>query len=195
MTLLELLVKELPKRGGWPEGAKVIVQNCDDGLVKTSVGIPHFDNPVWVASENYWGIYTEDIDGLKVSTDADTAIVTREQYESAIAAQQPSWNGEGLPPVGVNCEYKWQNDRWRTGKVCYLSKHTLLMMEIFDGEESESAYGIDDVTFRPIRTEADRKRGEAIDALISLGVFTRPVAEKTVDAIASGKIPGIELTK
>ena len=29
----------------------------------------------------------------------------------------PSWSGEGLPPVGVVCEYRCVNDKWRQVKV------------------------------------------------------------------------------
>lgn len=30
MKLIDLLVQELPKRGGWPEGAESVVQDADD---------------------------------------------------------------------------------------------------------------------------------------------------------------------
>lgn len=108
----------------------------------------------------------------------------------------PVWNGEGLPPVGVECEYKWQNDRWRIGKVCYISKHTVLMLEIFDGEESESAYGACDVTFRPLRTEAERKRDDAKHAIAELcrsSASNGHAADLIYDAIAAGEIPGVNL--
>lgn len=107
-----------------------------------------------------------------LADDYATAIVTREQYEAT------GWDGTGLPPVGVECEYKWQNDRWRVGKVCYISKHTVLMLEIFDGEESESAYGACDVTFRPLRTEAER----AIDEMVRLSGVSIGAAKILYDA-------------
>lgn len=197
MTLLELLVKELPKRGGWPDGA------FESFVFHPSGSYAHFFD-----SEGY-GVGVKGINlvglqykyKLRTPSSAETAgdYVTQQEYEAAIAAQQPVWDGEGLPPVGCECEYKWQNDRWRTGKVCYLSTHTLLMMEMFDGEESESAYGVDDVIFRPIISEADRKRDLAIGSMErSWEAATDKPAyafESIYDAIASGKIPGVELTK
>jgi hypothetical protein len=58
MTLLELLRQELPKRGGWPEGAHYCVQR---GLAC------NFSNDYEFAAEH-------------LADDHTTAIVTREQY-------------------------------------------------------------------------------------------------------------------
>lgn len=174
MTLLELLRQELPKRGGWPEGAVGVVQDEDDTEFYFFIGsAPKFDGKSWWFNDdnvdNEW-IYHNYKNPL--ASDHATAIVTREQYEAT------GWNGEGLPPVGCECEYKWQNDRWRVGKVCYISKHTVLMLEIFDGEESESAYGACDVTFRPLRTETER----AIDEMVRLSGVSIGAAKILYDA-------------
>lgn len=152
MTLLELLRQELPKRGGWPEGVNFIAHL--NGFLKK-------EKLIFIGDCH--GSYFEDWDGNRV---------TREQYEAT------GWDGTGLPPVGVECEYKWQNDRWRVGKVCYISKHTVLMLEIFDGEESESAYGACDVTFRPLRTEAEH----AIDEMVRLSGVSTGAAKILYDA-------------
>lgn len=177
MTLLELLVKELPKRGGWPKGIEKISQSPIDGEL-------YLFKPCEILTGR--GIYF-----FEVSDFCWTKVYKR-QYEAAIAAQQTVWNGEGLPPVGSKVE-SFINGDWRLVKVVYVGEtggeYEAL---VFDVKTTKPAWSDQ---FRPIRTEADRKRGEAIDALISLGVFTRPVAEKTVDAIAAGKIPGLELTK
>lgn len=173
MTLLELLRQELPKRGGWPEGAVCVVQDNDgqvcfssrfEGLTLTR------DKTDWLDGE--WGGNWSNEFYDAIADDRATAIVTREQYEAT------GWDGTGLPPVGAECEYKWQNDRWRIGKVCYMSKHTVLMLEIFDGEESESAYGTCDVKFRPLRTEAER----AIDEMVQLSGVSIGAAKILYDA-------------
>lgn len=124
----------------------------------------------------------EKVDGACLVTDSDAR-----QLEKLLRGEQ--WDGTGLPPVGTECEYKWQNDKWRSGKVCYLSKHTVLMLEIFEGEESESCYGSDDVQFRPLRTERDK----AIEQINNIaGVFAnQSVSERLYDAIVAGKIDGL----
>lgn len=66
MTLLELLVKELPKRGGWPEGYNTI---ATDGL-----------KSVWAYTSN------GRIAGLHMHFHCNEhGCVTREQYEDVIA--------------------------------------------------------------------------------------------------------------
>lgn len=172
MTLLELLVKELPKRGGWPDEAH-------DLRFTTMKFIAD------CAGNEYFHI----ADIHRLSLTERQKFITREQYEAAIAAQQPVWDGEGLPPVGVKVEWLSEQYGWLGGTVAaHDAKYPLIaIIRHNDGYTGCHRH--------EIRTESDRKRGEAIDALISLGVFTRPVAEKTVDAIAAGKIPGVELTK
>lgn len=183
MTLLELLVKELPKRGGWPDGA---FKYCA------------YNGFACAYLRNEQEVYKSLISGICESI---CGTVYFHEYEAAIAAQQPVWDGNGLPPVGCVCEWK-DFDRWLKVEVMFSSKWAIVIRSM----ENNAGFGVDvaidlvkdkfaDLSFRPIRTEADRKREEAIDAILSLGVFTRPVAEKTVDAIAAGKIPGVELTK
>lgn len=168
MTLLELLRQELPKRGGWPEGVDRINQGWDGRLEKYGEDGESYD----FGMETIFPLTTDHRVKSKCVHECGANFVTREQYEAT------GWDGTGLPPVGVECEYKWQNDRWRVGKVCYISKHTVLMLEIFDGEESESAYGACDVTFRPLCTEAER----AIDEMVRLSGVSTGAAKILYDA-------------
>ena len=172
MTLLELLRQELPKRGGWPEGAACVVQSLIDGELYFYDRRYDGNGAMLNLRRNGYKFCKASDIGRDDVTGLLTPIVTREQYEAT------GWDGTGLPPVGVECEYKWQNDRWRVGKVCYISKHTVLMLEIFDGEESESAYGACDVTFRPLRTEAER----AIDEMVRLSGVSIGAAKILYDA-------------
>jgi hypothetical protein len=81
MKLIDLLVKELPKRGGWPEGALNATQDKDGEVCFSSSATPEFGYAAWEGGD--WcgnEFYTITAD------DYDTAIITRAQYEAALAA-------------------------------------------------------------------------------------------------------------
>ncbi len=69
MKLLDLLVQELPKRGGWPEGVDVVRQNCKGQLFERD-------------SDYCSGFKLEKCD------EWITDVVTKQQYESALAASK-----------------------------------------------------------------------------------------------------------
>lgn len=89
MKLIDLLKIELPKRGGWPEGAHGAVQDKSGQIWFYENGKPYFTGVVWGADPD-----SHDFDwinwGLRLarSDDYGTEIVTREQYEAAISVQQ-----------------------------------------------------------------------------------------------------------
>lgn len=103
----------------------------------------------------------------------------------------PVWNGEGVtPPVGCVCERSWAGDEWLSCRILFASDQIVVIKL----EESgiDDAYNIGDVTFRPIRTEAERKRDAAVDAFNCLSPIELS-GELAYDAIAAGKIPGVKL--
>ena len=95
MKLIDLLKIELPKRGGWPEGADYVVQDCDGSCdIKFGSGYIYpclDDRGVWVSVlSRDWGIDTDEsyIRDFKIlASDASTIVVTQEQYEAAIASE------------------------------------------------------------------------------------------------------------
>lgn len=116
----------------------------------------------------------------------------------------PVWNGEGLPPVGMEIEYKFAKVNYRTdfsrGKVLAYGMHNVFMEHW--ASKNEFIQPLDKIEFRPIRSEADRKRDEAVQALCDAGGGNGKVDEKAgygscwfdvYDAIAAGKIPGVKL--
>ena len=115
----------------------------------------------------------------------------------------PVWSGEGQPPVGVECEYSWAGEPWASGVIRYISKHTIIIETQADSTgNTECAYHPTDIKLRPLRTEADRKRDEAVQALCNAGGGNGKVDDKAgygscwfdvYDAIAAGKIPGVKL--
>ncbi len=188
MTLLELLtVKTKAGEFTWPDGVNSVCQGWDgeiesidkdDNTYSTGYGY----KPV---IENHRHRAQSLLDGVER--------VTREQYE---AAQQPVWNGEGLPPVGVECEASVDDGESWTSWYTMAEDSGVVIFGYLDG--NHAAFGKKDMPlFRPIRTEAEMKRNEAvadIASLIGIGTFSQD-AESIYDAIAAGKIPGVELTK
>lgn len=113
----------------------------------------------------------------------------------------PVWNGEGLPPVGTECEfYKHSFPTWAKGLIKYASDYTVVIQQA--GHVGEIIGHPVNFEFRPIHTEAERKREEAItkitDAICGdipdTGMATAAkYAARAYDAIAAGNIPGVKL--
>lgn len=102
---------------------------------------------------------------------------------------EPVWDGEGLPPVGVECEILW-NDDWVKCVVKAYGKEQL----IFKAEGSREWAGhIKNYKFRPIRSPEDVARNEAIDSIQAKLLLRREVAIDFYDAIAAGEITGVKL--
>lgn len=182
MTLLELLRQELPKRGGWPEGANECVQDYS-GVVKffDSDNL-RFDGDRWVGSPrgNYYCNQYDKIRGLTLSGDYATAIVTRERYEAT------GWDVVGLPQIGVECEWQDKNTgQWQPVKIVYASEWVTVIREINEEKGDDLVeiaienYGDDArLKFRPLRTEAER----AIDEMVRLSGVSIGAAKILYDA-------------
>nr|DAM07403.1 MAG TPA: hypothetical protein [Caudoviricetes sp.] len=178
MKLIDLLVQELPKRGGWPEGVDAVEQDSEGQLFEMESD------------------YCSDFK-LKKCDDWIADVVTKQQYESALAAsQKPAWNGEGLPSVGCECE-------------CYVDEgiiHCVVVGYDFDGKAvvmrnvpARKYFSIqaNSGRIKPLRTEAERRRDAAIEAMQRESdegdnwIYSE--YEIIYDAIAAGKIPGVKL--
>lgn len=99
------------------------------------------------------------------------------------------WNGEGLPPVGTECERSWTGDKWLTCRVLFIGDENIVLKLA----TREVSYLILDVKFRPIRSARDK----AVEAMfyaipkdLRVGIDCR---QSIYDAIAAGKIPGVKL--
>lgn len=202
MKLIDLLVKELPKRGGWPKGTLSITQDNDGSLCAWDTNNPHHEGFSWKhhtgnSLVHYW--YGEEY-ATPLSSDHKESIVTYCQYKAALSAlQKPAWNGEGVPPVGCECE-------------CHVDEgviHCIVVGYDFDGKAvvmrnvpARKYFSIqaDSGRIKPLRTEAERKRDEAVEAIgFYMPEFIPDTpnefyhAKKIYDAIAAGKIAGVKL--
>lgn len=294
MKLIDLLVQELPKRGGWPDAANYVVQDCD-GTVKfsKSINFLHIKAGVWCSNKDGddWIYGDRPFEGNfhhhTIAQDRNSSIVTRAQYEAALAASDgwiewhggecpvdsdaivevkyrkpnpyqynndragdfdwahtgsscdiiayrlrnpeikshtndnrleqdlnecigqdvdmPEWSGDGLPPSGIDIEYRltkvnYRNDFSRGRVIAYGISN--VFMEHWSSK-NEFIQPLDKIEFRPLRTQAEKLRDEAGLALyhaINWNAEGELVSQsrmedykKAYDAIAAGKIPGVKL--
>ena len=187
MKLIDLLVQELPKRGGWPEGVDSIHQDHDGEIYAWTGSSAKFPFRTGIIADNCrpYGL-DESIENM----------VTRNQYKSVLAlSQKPAWNGEGLPPVGCECEFISNDTSWGVVRVIGMDDDKVVIKP-----SGEIYYGItpsNRQVFRPIQSEAERKRDAAVEAMQREAddgnnwIYSE--YEIIYDAIAAGKIPGVKL--
>lgn len=205
MKLIDPLVQELPKRGGWPDCAESVVQDADDSEFYFFTG-----GPVKNGGKSWWFVDSDSrndnskwifFEGKNdIADDCNSAIVTRAQYESALAAsQKPTWNGEGLPPAGCRVEYTCKNPdighpsiepgRWYGGVIIAYYNECVWTSD-------NGVRHLSNTIFRPMRSKSDQKRYDAIESLFEIldaGVSASQDSIDIYDAIAAGKIPGVKL--
>lgn len=195
MTLLELLVEELPGRGGWPNRGILAVQDVDKWICFSTLPEVEINGGEWGNNGGEWVSCIKKSDHL--AEDYSKAIITREQYEAALAASKSKWDGDGLPPIGMDIEYKFTKVKYRTdfsrGKVLAYGIQNVFMEHW--SSKNEFLQPLDKIEFRPIRSEADKKRDDIIEAMMDVGLslpaairFTRDEMSAIYDAIKSGKI-------
>ena len=195
MKLIDLLVQELPKRGGWPKDAEYCHLTQYDRHCLTIV-FSHWQT----CTGNNLTTSKEEMIFSGIGYLGDTlygCIVTAKEYKSALALlQKPAWNGEGLPPVGCECEVSVDGGRsWCTYRAIN-EKNGFRLIEIGNlTEEFQNNNWI----FRPLRTEAERKHEavlESICAVLEMVAqdYKREDEAKIIyEAIAAGKIRGVKL--
>lgn len=180
MKLIDLLVQELPKHGGWPVDHYALVQGSNGNIYLAGGGMPIFH--------------------FTLAEDWQLAEVARGHYEAALAAsQKPAWNGEGLPPVGCECEYAFianYKERYSCGKVIAYGESNVFIWHKSSGYEF--IHQLNKIKFRPIRPEADKKRDEAKSGIREITdadgfKLAACMIDPIYDAIAAGKIPHVKL--
>ena len=277
MKLIDMLVEDGLNGWKWPDGIEAITQD-NGNIIYKGVAFGYAEKPylkrnIWLANN---GTGHADVRIKRYDTvadDWDTAIITREQYEAALAAKNdgwiewdggecpvdgremvdvifgrggkmspniadcwrwshegtdsdiiayrlhqpqkveqakagdeadlnecigqgaaPVWNGDGLPPIGCVCERSWAGDKWLQCEIIFTGNEIVLVKLA----TREAAYRLSDVRFRHTRSEADRKRDAATNALIKIlgrcgGPHSELKAKEIYDLVAAGKVPGMKL--
>lgn len=254
MKLIDLLVKELPKRGGWPDGVDAVEQDsegrlfemdsdyssdfklekCDDwiadvvtkqqyeaalasseGWIQWAGGECPVDSDAivevkfrWHNQRQYNNDRAGDFDWACTGRSSD--IIAYRLHDQGINHRAnddrleqdlnecigqdfaPEWDGEGLPPAGVECEFKCSTGEWVTVEITAIARSGVCFVERGKNGENYVSFSGE---FRPLRTEAEKLRESAINdiaILIGRGTFFQD-AERIYDAIAAGEIPGVKL--
>ncbi|MEN0626668.1 hypothetical protein AAIG33_04405 [Phytobacter ursingii] len=191
MKLIDLLVQELPKRGGWP------VDNAS-GLY------------LFLEKNNITFEFDFDCAYFK-NQHGDT--VNRAQYEAALAASQKvEWDGIGIPRVGCECELSNAVEFYTHAGSTDFDEGTIVVvggtvnfgLGNFVAVKVKGTNCITDINpcfLRPIRSEADKKRKETIDLMdkrfkevLAAGSTEAMAIFATVyDTIAAGEMPGANI--
>ena len=95
------------------------------------------------------------------------------------------WTGGGVPPVGVEFEWRYGDSDWKTGEALYIGPIYIILKSSHGGEQH---YYVRDMEFRSIRTSeqiAVEERDKEINAIAEIlthdGTFYQD-AERLYDA-------------
>lgn len=122
----------------------------------------------------------------------------------------PLWSGEGLPPIGCECKVDYGSvelidglSRPDDGDVVRVVSHektgfgTQVVVVYWNGVNGGGrAHALIPKCLRPLLTEAERKREEAVRVIYEIleaGTSTKQDAADIYNSIAAGKIPGVKL--
>ena len=196
MKLIDLLVQELPKRGGWPEGAIECCRHYGANSIDFYDETGNWDDDCHL---KYGKDFAKDCIYEETSESYHLQSISRSEYESALAAsQKPAWTGGGLPPVGCECEISFSGKSLGQCEILFVGD-SLIVWKQKSSQQEGSGYHRH-MNIRPLRTEAERRRDAAIEAIDWFMPECIPYtpnefyhAKKIYDAIAAGKIPGVKL--
>ena len=158
MKLVDILARELKV---WPHPGNALGQAADTTL--------HLNERASHGDEFYG--WTKE--KFTRAEDHHEAFVTRAQWQAAVDALKAGragsggieWNGEGLPPVGIDCERAFSHSTWKETHICGHSTDGAYAA-FYDGD---GLMGWNDhCKFRPARTPeqiAKQERSKACDKM------------------------------
>jgi hypothetical protein len=96
------------------------------------------------------------------------------------------WTGDGLPPVGTECEIKHLGHAggFHPAKITYHGRNLVAFQyQTGNPDQHEFADEPRNLIFRPARTPEQKARDEAVDAMLAIvGGSERRVVEQLFDA-------------
>lgn len=104
---------------------------------------------------------------------------TTEEKEALDAIERVEWDGEGLPPVGVECEFKYKHSsqaHWNLCKVFAYSDEMGMVAAIWHWVDDKWKHATIDVSgyeFRAIETPEQRKEREELEAAYDLYYYAK----------------------
>lgn len=186
MKLVDILARELK---AWPKRAVCIVQDHDGEVWPCNNDSDlSREGGYWTSTDGFM-IGSDILPGVEVAEDNATSVVTRAEWQAAVdalnqseldavlakneqlaaarAERIPSWNGEGLPPVGVDCEYRVGGATWFECNIRYITtpyhgcpvEVVMFPAHLKSEQTAVVGDGEGEVSFRPIRT-ADQVAAE-----------------------------------
>ncbi|SAE91166.1 Uncharacterised protein [Enterobacter cloacae] len=129
--------------------------------------------------------------------------------EYQVTVGKVEWDGDGLPPVGVEIEYKFTKVNYRNdfsrGKVLAYGMHNVFMEHW--SSKNEFIQPLDKIEFRPILSEEEKKRENGVLSLakaagampfrygetLSDGELLGYSWYELYDKIAAGEVAGIRI--
>jgi len=123
------------------------------------------------------------IDGQSLTPDCSQYIIAERR-----PITEPVWDGEGLPPVGVECELKseeYADFDWVKVRIVFEHNGELIAIvnmpdEPIHDRMSKHSAGYDAAKFRPIRSPEDVARDEAIDDMAGIIEYRRGCSPKSL---------------
>lgn len=103
------------------------------------------------------------------------------------------WGGEGKPAIGEKCEHH-SGGQWEVVTIAGIHENLVTgFTDYWMVKEDGSSYTVGNpYRFRPIRTEIELKREEAVKTIMLTG-WCQSAAEEIYDLVAAGKVPGMKL--
>lgn len=159
MKLIDLLVKELPKRGGWPKNAAFSVQDRG-GVVKFNIsGYPlHNDkNGMWFSD---FGFMLETVPLDELSSDFGVTKIRESEYEKALSESRSKPIGRMMPVITDN------NDVRDSFEFISINHTELHGRRVYVGDKTDgSAYHCHDVYWIPEMYEKKSDKEVVEDAI------------------------------